>query len=158
MAANEADYTSGIVLTVGLEERQWRREVGVVVRRWSFSTHAGSEVSSLCWEVEWWQWSCAHFGVVDAVCLFWGIVCGPPEDFRWPVNSWKRKRVVLLWVCSVPSLPVHGLHYMSTSGYSSHTPEIELIKRSVVGYLAHHWCLWCGFWFNSMLPPTHIEG
>ena len=40
--------------------------------------------------------------------------------------------MVLLWVCSVPSLPVclpvHGIHYMSTSGYSSHTPEIELIK------------------------------
>ena len=38
------------------------------------------------------------------------------------------KRVVLLWVRSVPSLPVHGIQYMSTSGYSSHTPEIELIK------------------------------
>ena len=40
--------------------------------------------------------------------------------------------MVLLWVCSVPSLPVwlpvHGIHYMNTSSYSSHTPEIELIK------------------------------
>ena len=38
-----------------------------------------------------------------------------------------RKRVVLLWVFSVPSLPVHEIHYMGTFGYSSHTPEIELI-------------------------------
>ena len=61
--------------------------------------------------------------------LFWGIV-----DFQRASGGQSiergslRKRVVVLWVCSLPSLPVHGIHYMSTSGYSSHTPEIELIK------------------------------
>ena len=44
MAVNEADYTSGIVRTVGLEESQQRCEVGVVVR-WYCSAHTGNEVS-----------------------------------------------------------------------------------------------------------------
>ena len=75
--------------------------------------------------------------VVGAVCLFWGFFV----DFRRTSGGQSilerergslRKRVVLLWVCSVRSLPVwlpvHGMHYMNTSSYSSHTPEIELIK------------------------------
>ena len=76
------------------------------------------------------------------LCPFWccgccvpllGIVCGLPKDFGGQSivereRGSLRKRVVLLWVCSVPSLPVHGIHYMNTSGYSSHTPEIELVK------------------------------
>ena len=45
MAVNEADYTGVIVWTVGQEGRQPRCEVGVVARRWSCSTHTGSEVS-----------------------------------------------------------------------------------------------------------------
>ena len=45
MAVNEADYTGVIVWTVGQEGRQPRCEVGVVSRRWSCSTHTGSEVS-----------------------------------------------------------------------------------------------------------------
>ena len=46
MTVNEADYTSMIVGTVGLEEGQRRCEVGVVVRRCCCSTHTGNEVSS----------------------------------------------------------------------------------------------------------------
>ena len=72
---------------------------------------------------------------MGAVCLFLGLFV----DFRRTCSGqsivergFLRKRVVLLWVCSVPSLPVwlqvHGIHYMNTSGYSSRTPEIELIK------------------------------
>ena len=46
MAINESDYTSVIVWTVGLEDRQRRCEVSVVVWRWCCSTHTGNEVSS----------------------------------------------------------------------------------------------------------------
>ena len=46
MAVNEADYTSVIVWTVGLEERQRRCEVSIVVSRWFCSAHTGNEVSS----------------------------------------------------------------------------------------------------------------
>ena len=66
-----------------------------------------------------------------------------------------RRRVVLLWVCSVPSLPVHGIHYVSTSGYSSHTPEIELIKWAWLDIF--HTTDVFDVVFGS-IPPTHIEG
>ena len=46
MAVNEAENTSAIVWRVGPEERQPRREVGVIVRRWCCSAHTGNEVSS----------------------------------------------------------------------------------------------------------------
>ena len=39
-------YTSGIALTVGLGERQWRCRVGVALRRWCCFTHTGNEVCS----------------------------------------------------------------------------------------------------------------
>ena len=42
----QADNTSGIVWTVGLEERC---EVGVIVRRCCCSAHTGNEVSSCGW-------------------------------------------------------------------------------------------------------------
>ena len=38
--------------------------------------------------------------------------------------------------CPIPSGLASGP--LRTSGYSRHTPEIELIKMGVVGYLAHH--------------------
>ena len=41
---NEADYTSVIVPTTGLEERQRRCEVGVAAK--CCSTHTGNEMSS----------------------------------------------------------------------------------------------------------------
>ena len=88
--------------------------------------------------------------VAMKVCPFWCCGCCVPflglfVDFRRTFGDQSiverergslRRRVVLLWMCSVPSLPVclpvwlpvHGIHYMSTSGYSSNTPEIELIK------------------------------
>ena len=46
MAVNQADHTSVIVRTVRPEERQRRREVCVVLRRWCCSSHTGNEVSS----------------------------------------------------------------------------------------------------------------
>ena len=105
---------------------------------------------------------------MGAVCFLGGLFvdfrrtsCGQSivERERGSLN----KRVVLLWVCSVPSLPVwlpvHGVHYMSTSGYSSHTPEIELIKWAWLNILHTTDVFGVGFfWFNSMLQPTHIEG
>ena len=48
ISVNAADYSCVIWCTAGLEERQRRCGVGVVVRRWSCPAHTGNEVSS------WW--------------------------------------------------------------------------------------------------------
>ena len=45
-AVNEANYTTVLVWTMGLEEGQRRCEVGRIVRRWCCSAHTGNEVSS----------------------------------------------------------------------------------------------------------------
>ena len=45
MSVNEADYSCVIWCTAGPEERQQRRWVGVVMRRWSCPAHTGNKVS-----------------------------------------------------------------------------------------------------------------
>ena len=94
MAVNEADHTSVIVIvrTVGLEERQQRCEVCVVVRRWCCSAHTGNEVSS-----------CGQCGgtVVMELCELW---------------LWES--CVVLWDCSWASggLPVASQHLIEKGG------------------------------------------
>ena len=87
MAVNEAEYISVIVWTVGLEDRQRRCEVSVVVRRWCCSAHTGNEVSSCVGGVAEWLWrSCMHFGLVEGVWFLWD--CELPVASQHFVGPW----------------------------------------------------------------------